>query len=245
MKKIATIASTAFAAVLLASAAQAADVAAPAGYDWTGFYLGANAGIAWNNSSIDDTIYTTGVRLNEFENNVSGSQTAFTAGGLLGYNYQMDRIVFGAEADLNYLGFGANNNQAYTIGNYDVTAKASFDADWFGTIRARLGYAFDNMLIYGTGGVAYGHLNADGKITLDDGGTATTWKGSANTTNWGWTVGGGAEYGIDNWSIGLEYLYVDLGSADWDSDLIESSRLEGDVDYAFSTVRASVKYRFR
>ena len=244
MKKIAFVASTALAALALASAAQAADVSAPVGYDWTGFYLGANAGIAWDNSDINDTIYTEGVRLNEFENSI-GSQTAFTGGGLVGYNYQVDRIVLGAEADFNYLGFNNSNNQAYTIGNYDVTSKASFDADWFGTIRARLGYTFDNVLVYGTGGVAYGHLSSNGTITLDDGGTATTWKGSTDTTNWGWTVGGGAEYGIDNWSLGLEYLYVDLGSAQWDSDLIESSKLQGDVDYAFSTVRASVKYRFR
>ena len=44
------------------------------------------------------------------------------------------------------------------------------------------------------------------------------WNDSADDVNWGWTIGAGVEYGIDNWSLGLEYLYVDLGEADWDAD---------------------------
>lgn len=243
MKKIAYTVSAIAAAVALAGATQAADVA-PAGYDWTGFYLGANAGVAWNNSGVDNTIYTTGVRLNELENEINGNQAAFTAGGLLGYNYQVDRVVMGVEADFNYLGFGDSNSESYPLGGYDITSKSSFEADWFGTLRARLGYSFDNLLVYGTGGAAYGHMSANGKIAIDDAGTVTTYKGSADTTNWGWTVGAGAEYGIENVSVGVEYLYVDLGSAQWDSNLIDESQLKGNVDYAFSTVRASVRYRF-
>ena len=179
------------------------------------------------------------------ENKIDGSEASFTAGVLLGYNYQVDRVVLGMETDFNYLGFSDSNTGGLTGEFSDYTTKSSFDANWFGTIRGRLGYAFDNLLIYGTGGLAYGHMSADGKVVQDDAGTLTTWKGSTETTNWGWTVGGGAEYGIDNWSLGLEYLYVDLGSAEWDSNVIDSSQLRGDVDYAFSTLRASVKYRFR
>ena len=245
MKTFATTASTLLAAMAMTAAAQAADVSAPAGYDWTGFYVGANAGIAWNNSSVDNDIYTTGVRINQLENQIDGGQTAFTAGGLLGYNYQVDRIVLGAEADFNYLGFNDSSNDSFTLGLTDYTTKASFDADWFGTLRGRIGYSFDNLLVYGTGGAAYGHMSANGKVVQDVSGTVTTWKGSTDTTNWGWTVGGGLEYGIDNWSLGVEYLYVDLGSAEWDSNLIDQSKLKGNVDYAFSTVRASVRYRFQ
>lgn len=245
MKKIAYAVSAMAAAVAFASAAQAADVPAPAGYDWTGFYVGANAGVSWNNSSVDNTIYTLGERLNVLENEIDGNQAAFTAGGLLGYNYQVDRVVMGLEADFNYLGFSDSNNESYPLGGYDITSKSSFEADWFGTIRARLGYSFDNLLVYGTGGVAYGHMSADGKIAIDDAGTVTTYKGSTDSTNWGWTIGAGAEYGIDNVSLGVEYLYVDLGSAEWNSNMIDDSQLKGNVDYAFSTVRATVKYRFQ
>jgi len=242
MKKV-LAAGTALSALLLCSPAQAADVA-PAGYDWTGFYLGANAGISWNNSSLDNDIYTTGIRINELENKIDGSQAAFAAGGLLGYNYQVDRVVLGIETDFNYLGFSDSNTGGLSGEFSEYTTRSSFDANWFGTIRGRLGYAFDNLLVYGTGGAAYGHMSADGKVTQNYAGDITTWKASTDTTNWGWTVGAGAEYGIDNWSLGLEYLYVDLGTAEWNSDVIGDSRLKGNVDYAFSTVRASVKYRF-
>src|SRR6478609_498180 len=124
------VAGTALAALMFASAAQAADMT-PAGYDWTGFYLGANAGVAWNNSSVDNNIYTTGVRIDQLENDFDGGQTTFTAGGLLGYNYQMDRIVLGLEADFNDLGFGDSNSDSFVLGLTDYTTTASFEADWF------------------------------------------------------------------------------------------------------------------
>lgn len=252
MNKIAFTVSTAFAALALASAAQAADMTAPATYDWTGFYLGANAGISWNNSGVDNNFDVDGDGINDLNNKIEGDQTAFTAGGIVGYNYQIDQIVLGVEADFNYLGFSDSNSRSVDIIGLDgidtITGKSSFEADWFGTIRGRLGYAIDNVLIYGTGGLAYGHMSADGKVTASlAGDTVGTWKGSTDSTNWGWTVGGGMEYGIDNWSLGLEYLYVDLGSGEWNgnNDLFDGSRLKGDADYAFSTVRATVKYRFQ
>ncbi|MEI7599722.1 MAG: outer membrane beta-barrel protein [Aestuariivirga sp.] len=247
MKKIALTVSTAFAALALASAAHAADMTAPATYDWTGFYLGANAGIAWNNSGVDNNFDVDGDGINDLTNKIEGDQTAFTAGGLVGYNYQIDQIVLGVEADFNYLGFSDNNSRSAVTQFGDLTAKSSFEADWFGTIRGRLGYAIDNVLIYGTGGLAYGHMSADGKVTLDDGIDTYSWKGSTDSTNWGWTVGGGMEYGIDNWSLGLEYLYVDLGSGEWNGNnaLFDGSNLKGSADYAFSTVRATAKYRFQ
>ncbi|MEI8179155.1 outer membrane beta-barrel protein [Aestuariivirga sp.] len=255
MKKFAFAASTAVAALALATAAQAADMTAPAAYDWTGFYVGANAGIAWNNSSVDNDFYIEGDRTNKLENKINGDQTAFTAGGLLGYNYQIDQIVLGAEADINYLGFSDDNKRTFTgVGTIDgnpvdtITATSSMQADWFGTVRGRLGYAIDNVLIYGTGGLAYGHMSADGKVTASYlGDKVGSFNGSTDSTNWGWTVGGGMEYGIDNWSLGLEYLYVDLGSGEWNGNnaLFDASNLKGSADYAFSTVRATVKYRFQ
>ena len=246
MKKIAFFAATVGSFIALASAANAADVSTVVGYDWSGFYVGANGGVAWNNSSIENNFLTpSGDPIQDFENKFDSEQSAFTAGGLIGYNYQIDQIVLGAEADFNYLGFSDSNTRSGLYNDSDVFAKTSFEADWFGTIRARLGYAIDNVLIYGTGGAAYGHMNASYKMTITTDDVPVTWDGSADSTNWGWTVGGGAEYGIDNWSLGLEYLYVDLGSAEWDGKKIEEQRITGDADYAFSTVRATVKYRFQ
>ena len=80
----------------------------------------------------------------------------------------------------------------------------------------------------------------------EDGVDLASWKGKHDATNWGWTVGGGAEYGIDNWSLGVEYIYVDLGSGNWSDNSGDGHdyNFKGNADYAFSTVRATVKYRF-
>jgi outer membrane immunogenic protein len=177
-------------------------------------------------------------------NKLNNNDAAFTAGGLLGYNYQMDKLVLGVETDFNYLGFSDSSKSTAAEQDVTITTSSNLDANWFGTIRGRLGFALDNVLIYGTGGAAYGDIEGKGKVFATDGVQSATWKGSDNNVKWGWTVGGGAEYGIDNWSLGLEYLYVDLGSGNW-SDTIATSQLKGDANYAFSTVRATVKYRFQ
>ncbi len=255
MKKVLLAGSALIAALSFVSAAHAADMPAAPSYNWTGFYVGANAGVSWNNSSVDNKFSVDGTRLNDIDNKIDNSQAAFTAGGLLGYNYQIDHIVLGVETDFNYLGFDENGSRKYSfdhggdVGEVDLSAKGDLQTDWFGTIRGRLGYAADNFLVYGTGGLAYGNVNSNGKVTLSNDGTDYTWKGSNDQTNWGWTVGGGVEYGIDQWSLGVEYLYVNLGSGNWsdnhEEDLPHDFGLKGSADYAFSTVRATVKYRFQ
>jgi outer membrane immunogenic protein len=256
MKKIVVAASALVSAATLATTAYAADMA-PAGYDWSGFYAGVNAGAAWNNSEVDQNAKLAGERANQLSDKIESNQTVFTGGGLLGYNYQIDQIVLGVEADINYLGFqdDTKRNRDFTIpGHGDMTAsgKLSFEGDWFGTLRGRVGYAADNILFYGTGGLAYGHMSADGhlKITDTESGDYVKWDGSSDSTNFGWTIGAGMEYGIDNWSLGLEYLFVDLGSAEWNgsaggplADHVDSS-VKGSVDYQFSVVRATAKLRF-
>jgi outer membrane immunogenic protein len=180
---------------------------------------------------------------------------------MIGYNWQMDSLVIGIEADINYLGFSgdADNDRDLSPNRRFIDNSShdlSFEADWFGTLRGRLGFAADNFLFYGTGGLAYGHMEAESDFRLYDGqdNLLGKWKGSADDVNWGWTVGAGMEYGIDNWSIGVEYLYVDLGEADWDSDgdfseaglkvQLDDYSSKGSVDYQFSVVRATAKIRF-
>jgi outer membrane immunogenic protein len=256
MKKIILAVSTLASAAMFATAANAADMA-PAGYDWTGVYVGVNAGMAWNNAEVDQSAKLAGERYNQLSDKIEGDQSAFTAGGILGYNYQIDRIVLGVEADISYLGFSDDHkrNRDFTLpghGDMTATSKLSFEGDWFGTLRARAGYAADNLLFYGTGGLAYGHMAADGrlKITDQESGDFIKWDGSTDSVNWGWTIGAGMEYGLDRWSLGLEYLFVDLGSAEWNgsvggplADHVDSS-VKGSVDYQFSVVRATAKLRF-
>lgn len=265
----------------ITSSAHSADMDS-AGYDWSGFYFGLNAGAAMNDSNIENSFNYTGPLTADdfppgyFDQTLAGiraigadltsDETTFTGGALFGFNWQRDHLVLGLEGDINYVGFGDSetrdrgalldglfNEQPGTI---SASHKLSYGADWYGTLRGRMGYAADNLLIYGTGGLAYGDMEANSKFEASAGAESGSWKGSADAINWGWTLGVGAEYGIDNWSFGAEYLYVDLGTVDWTSNgnveldnnsteaALEDIAGKGDFDYQFSVVRATAKMRF-
>lgn len=134
-----------------------------------------------------------------------------------------------------------------------MTKNTTFDATWFGTLRGRLGYSLGGLLLYGTGGLAVGDMQATASVKAVDAinGEYVKWKGSTDSINWGWTAGLGAEYGISNVSFGLEYLYVDLGTAQWDgttngliTNIVENSKAKGSAEYQFSLVRATAKLQF-
>jgi outer membrane immunogenic protein len=275
MKRLVLAATAIVSAASLTATARAADIA-PAAYDWSGFYVGLNAGAAWNNSEVENSLTYEGPgfggpftpdAINDFvddlDSDLDGDQTAFTGGALIGYNWQHDALVLGVEADINYVNFSDESsvdriNVAQPFyDDINTSSDLSFDANWFGTLRGRIGFAADNLLFYGTGGLAYGHMeaSADVEITNGDGGSAS-YSASTDSTNWGWTVGGGMEVGIDNWSLGVEYLYVDLGDGEWDGDVngvlgdedVQEALADitgnGSVDYQFSVVRATAKIRF-
>jgi outer membrane immunogenic protein len=144
----------------------------PAVYNWTGFYAGLNLGYEWGKVT-----------------NSSINPSGIAGGGQIGYNWQIGQFVFGAEADI----------QASAAD--DTFASYKFSNPWFGTVRGRAGYAINNVLLYGTLGLAYGNLDAQ-LGSLEE-----------NKTLVGWTGGLGMEVGFTpNWSAKVEYLYMDLGS---------------------------------
>jgi opacity protein-like surface antigen len=92
-------------------------------------------------------------------------------------------------------------------------------------------------------------MSPNSEIDINYNGQSYSFDGNADAVNWGWTACAGMEYGIDNWSLGVEYLYIDLGSADWDIDAnFDTDRIEdggeGSVDYQFSVARATAMLRF-
>lgn len=88
----------------------------------------------------------------------------------------------------------------------------SLNNEWFGTFRAKAGWAQNNWLFYATGGLAYGRFDTNGTFSAFPGITGISFAGSQSTTKTGWSLGGGLDYGITaNWTVGVEYLYVDLG----------------------------------
>jgi outer membrane immunogenic protein len=122
--------------------------------------------------------------------------------------------VFGLEGDIQ------------ATGADDTFAPWKFSNPWFGTVRGRGGYAFNNILVYGTVGLAFGELRAN------------TFGLTESHTNVGWTAGIGAEVGLtQNWSAKVEYLYVDLAN----SNFAITGMSNG---YSFGTLRAGVNYRF-
>jgi outer membrane immunogenic protein len=181
-------------------------------YDWTGFYLGVNGGGGWGHSGWRDV--STGVGL-------SGGQV----GGTAGYNWQIGRAVVGLEGDLDWSGVQGTATSA------GCPAGCSTSDSWLGTVRGRVGYAFDRFLPYVTGGLAVGDIKA-----------ATPGFPGATNTNTGWTVGGGVEVSLPgNWSAKAEYLHVDLGSFDCGA----ACGLPSDtVSMHDNLVRAGVNYRF-
>jgi outer membrane immunogenic protein len=163
-------------------------------FSWTGFYIGANAGYAWGTSSDTNPFFP-----------ISGTGnfgiSGVLAGGQVGYNWQFDAFVLGLESDGDWSGVKGSTSSGLCGGVVCTTSDS-----WLGTTRARLGFAVDHWLFYGTGGVAYGD------IKFTDLPAALVVNGS--NTNVGWTAGGGIEYAFTrNWSAKAEYLYVNLGSA--------------------------------
>lgn len=194
---------------------------------WSGFYVGLNGGYGWGNG--DNTIGYNG----------SGGDTSARAqpqggfgGGQIGYNFQSGPVVYGVETDFQGGDLSDRVSGTTAFGN-SFTSKENID--WFGTARGRLGYAFGHVLVYGTGGLAYGNVR-------ESAGYAGDWLGN-NSTQVGWVAGGGIEYKISPaWSVKGEYQYIDLGS----EKLTDAANAvtTNSLDTSFQTVRFGVNYRF-
>jgi outer membrane immunogenic protein len=227
---------------MLVGAASAADIQRPAPvykapimtparvYDWTGFYVGGNVGYSWGR--LDNSIGGTPIGTTSVDGIIGGGQ--------IGYNWQVNQIVFGLEAD--FQGSGQKGDGSFT-GAPGVIPASTFTfsnkLDWFGTVRGRIGYAFDRWLPYVTGGWAYGHGNVSGTVT---GGTAGT--GSTSADYSGWTAGAGLEYAfMNNWSAKIEYLYVDFGNGP-SVTLAPSAAVLSTGHLTDNIVRVGLNYKF-
>lgn len=171
---------------------------------WSGLYAGVNAGF------ISHQARFTGALPAAFNNNYAWPSTKTTAtggifGAQLGYNFQSGQLVYGVEADINFV--AANSTAIVQPGGYAWRQRASLDA--LGTARVRLGYAFDRALIYATGGLAIANvrdaIQAGPPLPAYNWSRGSSWKV-------GYVVGAGIEYALTNrWSAKLEGLYYDLG----------------------------------
>ena len=236
---------------LAASAAQAADlpsrapapapmIAAVPIFTWTGFYVGVNAGYGWNVNDNSD-VFIPGVGFVSSGGNDGG----FVGGGQIGYNYQIGSFVIGAEADIQWADLGGNGNDFF-LGNGFVGGGGN-GLDWFGTVRARAGFAFDRLLVYATGGFAYANGNNNNGCFV--GATVVACGGGGDLT--GWTLGGGVEWALPvNWfgssavTFGVEGLYVNFDSDNNNNFFNNVAFDTGGGNLEFGVVRAKLNFKF-
>ena len=208
---------------------------AAAPFNWGGFYVGANGGYGFGTSgwsappvSFAGFIIAPAVATGSF------SPRGFLAGGTLGLNLQNSAFVVGVEADGDWANLNGSSSNAYCS---SVTAGATCETKsvFFGTLRGRLGYAFGRVLVYATGGLA------DGKVQAGYNPPATF----DGATNFGWTAGGGLEVAFaENWTAKVEYLYVDLGSMTCNTAANCGASVPITIPLTENIVRAGINFKF-
>lgn len=252
-------------AILIGSPVWAADMPVkappppiPVAYDWSGCYVGGNAG--WIDSRDHYTLSPSGAYLTapgaaappnaagtgDFATDraaLTNSYTSSGSGGLIGAqigcNKQISHFVFGGELDAEWTGSRNSTHAAYAafpnVGSPGFTdnahtEEASSNLDALLTARGRIGYAWDRLFVYATGGLAVGEVRSQTNVSF-----ATTANplavyngavqvGSMTADRTGWVVGGGAEYALaPHWSVKAEFLYVDLGSYTYNSPLVAAA----------------------
>jgi outer membrane immunogenic protein len=189
--------------------AKAADmVEAPTVYDWTGFYIGGNIGYAFEGQGDAVGIASNkgGGKIHFGDLNITG----VTGGGQIGADWQTGSFVLGAVADIQGADIQDDFKRSLVHDGTHLTTDASSQVDWWGTVRGRAGWAFDRVLVYGTGGLAWG--NVDYKVRSENTDNGVFANMNDNSTQTGWTAGGGIDWAVsDNWTVGGEVLYVNLG----------------------------------
>jgi outer membrane immunogenic protein len=193
-------------------------------YNWTGFYLGGHIGGGFASSSWSDPL--------------SGANNTFNSAGFLGgaqvgANVQFNALVLGVEGDFSYTGLGLKGSGADSIGNAINT-----EVNWTSTVTGRIGAAFDRLLVYGKGGVAFAQ-DQSGFTDLSGNGASTT------LMRTGWIVGVGIEYGFsDHWSARLEYDYLGFGSQALNFATAATPSYTSNASLNVQEVKAGLNFRF-
>lgn len=246
MKNFVIAATAACCSIAFAQIASAADLPrkappAPApvvaSYNWTGFYIGANIGGGWSSNDVSISANDPSARFVVGPTgmpNASFDSSGVIGGLQLGYNWQFNpKWVLGFETDFQGSGIKGSATSSNPTAFGAPIAPVEEKINWFGTVRARLGYLpTENLLVFVTGGFAYGQIENNSNFFYAPGfgsgstgsgvsvacGTippavpgASCFVGSQKNTSVGWTLGGGLEYAFwQRWTVKAEYLYVSL-----------------------------------
>jgi len=218
---------------------------AASGYNWSGFYIGAHGGYGWGRAN-SDAFDTAGALSSTTERRSDG----FFGGGQIGVNWQFHpNWLVGVEADLSGADLKGSLNSCTVTG----CATSDSKADWFGTVRGRVGVVFNNFMLYGTGGGAWMDNSVSRTISCVGAGcpavtTPSVLLGqtsSASSTLNGWVVGGGVEWGFaPGWTAKIEYQHMEFNyTYDFNYTLAGAFR-RIDTDLHVDTIRFGVNYLF-
>lgn len=183
-------------------------------FNWTGLYVGVQAGYTWG------TTDATGV-VRQANQSYDYDTSGWVGGGHAGYNWQNQNVVFGIETDIEGSGLSGSGNGTGGL-RHDT------DINWIGSLRGRLGLAYDRTLFYATAGWAYGDVQVSNAVA------------SFSEVRSGWTAGAGVEHAYsDRMTMRLEYRYTDLGSTSF-----SGAGTTDNSDVTFHAIRAGVSFKF-
>jgi outer membrane immunogenic protein len=239
---------------------------------WTGFYIGANGGYGWK----DPTVSFAPNDLVAFAFTCGGNAgstcpppASFNIGGGLGglqagYNWQVNQQwLLGFETDFDLSGIRGTGTSDFLMAPFAIPPGtsnfvATENVKWFGTVRGRLGFLpSNNVLIYTTGGLAYGRvdqnvsLNNNGGLDVGAGGHSFDcgpmpvgcFVGASSQITVGWTAGAGLEYALGrNFSLKAEYLYVNLDRGKTINVVAQNVFAPGDPHSSFSAAYSRVDF---
>jgi outer membrane immunogenic protein len=221
------------------SSASAADVSPGKTSLYDGFYIGVTGGYGTGNADVnaklraDHRDSSSALVSEDGKSDLQGGMI----GGLVGYDYNLGNgFVIGALGDLSWSGLNADvdvDPARAGVSGSDYSFDTS--VDWLATVRGRVGFEMGNALIYGTGGLAFGGVDSELKVSGGGG------IGSDGGTQVGWTIGAGISYmATEHIMLGAEYLYVDLGEQSYDFGRSGNA----DVDVDMNIIRGSISYKF-
>ncbi len=211
--------------------------------NWYGSFIGVNGGGAFGNDGIN-ILGGTGAFALMPALTVASKPSGGLGGVTWGTNWQTDRFVYGFISDFDY----ADIHDSAPIVAPNTTGSVEQRLRWFSTSRVRLGYLLmDNLLLYGSGGLADGDTIVRGSASAFIAGRNLPGTVAVDSSKfrYGWAAGGGLEYQIGRWSVMFDYVHYDLGKRDVvafgpvaGDSLSTSTRFSGDV------IRGGLNYRF-
>jgi outer membrane immunogenic protein len=178
---------------------------------WDGVYVGAIGGIARNTTLFGDGTFLNSNTVTHLDNQKAGG----ALGGLLGYNLQWGRIVYGIEGDWSWLNVKSHRTGVASDNDGDPVS-TSYELNWLATVRGRAGLAFDTTMLYATGGVAFGHVKNRVDLVSSHG-VPLVASFVQDQTKVGWTAGAGVEHMLaPHWTARAEFRFVALDKSSVD-----------------------------